>query len=518
MNARKDAPPPSPFARSVGAAMASLVLALLICGFTFLLRAVDFAPLRALVMTEDHLYDAIHAPDVRLLKNAHQVVFIDIDDNAVEKWTGRANKDLNSSERPKPSRNNTPHGLIAELAGLARKASAAVVFLDFDFRDRLADDIDRDGDRSLHDELAKKSDTPVLIPTFFTAGVLPPCVNQSDQIAPAELETVFSDLTEAGQSGSAKELPSVALVHPVLALGAYGLPEGACSAYHVQFGGEMVAREAAMVRAVELAIAGSPCEPAEQCVKLPGLDTPEIVPIRWAIGNDTDQKHDGADSGGENDGKRNLAYARVKASSLVTYQGLVDSPKMDSGVLKDAIVVIGSTARWSEDTLSTPLGNLQGVLAHVNLALSLESANDEIPLWEQFGLDVVFIAAAAAAVPLVWYYLYKKLGLAAEPSARQQLWHFLLETGLFVVFGIVFAAICALLLYSGSRLTAGWRFGLLTFVVGSIVALLIEVCSAVSEGARKATEHCMTRRTTPNPESSPRLEPPNASAKEAPPR
>lgn len=525
MNARKNSPLPSPFAKSVGAAAASLVLALFVCAFTYLLRAVDFAPLRALVMTEDHLYDAIHSPDVRILKNAHQVVFIDIDDNTVEEWTGQADKDdPNSAEKPRPSRNNTPRGLIAELTGLARSASAAVVFLDFDFRDRLADGIDREGDRSLHDELAKKSDTPVLIPTYFTAGVLPPCDNQSDQIAPAELETVFSDLTEAGQGGSGKELPSVALVHPVLALGAYGLPEGACSAYHVQFGGEMVAREAAMVRAVQLAIAGSPCEPAEQCVKLPDLAAPEIVPIRWAIGNDTDQKHDGADNGRENsdpkdkDVKRNLAYARVSASSLVKFQGLVDSPKMDLAVLKDAIVVIGSTARWSEDTLSTPLGNLQGVLAHVNLALSLESANDEIPLWEQFWLDVAFIAAAAAAVPLCWRRAFESQEPEADLSMRQWLSRALLETGLVVGFGAVFAAGSALLLFFGFRFLAGWRFGLLSFLVGAIVVLLIEVCSAVSESARGAAENYMTRRTAPNLESSPQPEPPNASAKETPPR
>jgi hypothetical protein len=392
---------------------------------------------------------------------------------------------------------------------LARSASAAVVFLDFDFRDRLADDDDRAGDDRLKEELAEKNDTPVLVPTFFTAGVLPPCDNQSDQVAPAELETIFGDFTLAGQAGSGKELPAVALVHPVLALGAYGLPEGACSAYHVKFGGEMVSREAAMVRAVELAIAGSrPCERAERCIKLPDLATPEIVPIRWTIGNETDQKHD-------SDVKGKLAYARIKASSLIKTPGLVDSAKMDLDVLKGAIVVIGSTARWSEDTLSTPLGNLQGVLAHVNLALSLESVNDEVPLWEQFGLDLVFIAVAAAAVPLCWRRTFESMERGVRLSARQWLWRVVLETCLFLGFGLVFAAGSALLLYFGFRFLAGWRFGLLSFIVGSIVVLLIEVCSAVSESARDAAESYMTRRTTPNPESSPRLEPSTGNAKES---
>jgi CHASE2 domain-containing sensor protein len=500
---------PSPFARSVGAAAASLVAALFVCAFTYFLRALDFAPLRTLVTTEDHLYDAIHSPDVHLLENAHQVVFIDIDDSAVEEWTGQTNEGSNAPEKPNAPLNNTPRGLIAELVTLARSASAAVVFLDFDFRDRLADDDDRAGDDRLKEELAEKNDTPVLVPTFFTAGVLPPCDNQSDQVAPAELETIFGDFTLAGQAGSGKELPAVALVHPVLALGAYGLPEGACSAYHVKFGGEMVSREAAMVRAVELAIAGSrPCERAERCIKLPDLATPEIVPIRWTIGNETDQKHD-------SDVKGKLAYARIKASSLIKTPGLVDSAKMDLDVLKGAIVVIGSTARWSEDTLSTPLGNLQGVLAHVNLALSLESVNDEVPLWEQFGLDLVFIAVAAAAVPLCWRRTFESMERGVRLSARQWLWRVVLETCLFLGFGLVFAAGSALLLYFGFRFLAGWRFGLLSFIVGSIVVLLIEVCSAVSESARDAAESYMTRRTTPNPESSPRLEPSTGNAKES---
>jgi CHASE2 domain-containing sensor protein len=500
---------PSPFARSVGAAAASLVAALFVCAFTYFLRALDFAPLRTLVTTEDHLYDAIHSPDVHLLENAHQVVFIDIDDSAVEEWTGQTNEGSNAPEKPNAPLNNTPRGLIAELVTLARSASAAVVFLDFDFRDRLADDDDRAGDDRLKEELAEKNDTPVLVPTFFTAGVLPPCDNQSDQVAPAELETIFGDFTLAGQASSGKELPAVALVHPVLALGAYGLPEGACSAYHVKFGGEMVSREAAMVRAVELAIAGSrPCERAERCIKLPDLATPEIVPIRWTIGNETDQKHD-------SDVKGKLAYARIKASSLIKTPGLVDSAKMDLDVLKGAIVVIGSTARWSEDTLSTPLGNLQGVLAHVNLALSLESVNDEVPLWEQFGLDLAFIAVAAAAVPLCWRRTFESMERGVRLSARQWLWRVVLETCLFLGFGLVFAAGSALLLYFGFRFLAGWRFGLLSFIVGSIVVLLIEVCSAVSESARDAAESYMTRRTTPNPESSPRLEPSTGNAKES---
>jgi hypothetical protein len=43
---------------------------------------VDFAPLRWLIVTKDHAYDVLHAPEIHLLNDAHRVVFIDIDDDA----------------------------------------------------------------------------------------------------------------------------------------------------------------------------------------------------------------------------------------------------------------------------------------------------------------------------------------------------------------------------------------------------------------------------------------------------
>jgi CHASE2 domain-containing sensor protein len=514
MNATKNASP-SPVAKTVGAAAASLVMGLFVCGFTYLLRALDFAPLRALIVAEDQLYDAFHAPEIHLLPNARRVVFIDIDDNAVEKWNTQPDNGPQSPEAPQPLPNNTPRGLIARLTNLARQASAAVVYLDFDFRNHLPDR-DGDGDGDLDAELAKVSDTPALIPTFFTSGRLPPCNNQTDRTTPAELETIFSDLTKPRETGSGKSLPSVALVHPVLALGAYGLPDGACSAYRVQFmpGGEIVSREAAMVRAVELA-----CKPSEQCIKAPDLASPEIVPIRWTIGNDTDQKRDSGDNAANNDGANdeNLAYARIKASSLVKYQSLVDSPSMDLSVLKDAIVVIGSTARWSEDTLSTPLGDLQGVLAHVNLALSLESSSNEVPLWKQLGLDVVFtVLATAVTIPLCWLATFRSLSGGARLSLRQRLRRLFLEACVFAGCGLLFAIACWLLAQRWNVL-AGWRFGLLSFIVGAIVVFLIEVCSAVSEGAKEAMEDFMMWWSVRNPKMLQRREPAGNATESTPP-
>src|SRR3984957_17402284 len=371
---------PSADARAWGAGAACLAIALLVCGFTYVLRALDFAPLRDLIIKEDHLYDMIHSPDIHLLSGAHTVVFIDIDDAAVTRW----DRPDNAPPPNGPLPNNTPRKLIAQLAGFARKAEAKVIYLDFDFRNTLADDGD------LHAELARSGQPLILIPSFFTSGRLPPCEDQDDKPPPkppTELTTVFADLTEPPKDeppGGEAKLPSIALVHPVLTLGAYGLPEGVCSSYRVRFGPEkeMVWREAAMVRAVQLATADpSACKPGGECIQTPDLAHPRILPIRWTIGNDVTEKHASVDNGAETSvakvdsirasNDQTLAYLRLEAGSLVKYHDVPSPTDGKFAALKDAIVVIGSTAQWSEDTLATPLGDLQGVLAHVNFALSL---------------------------------------------------------------------------------------------------------------------------------------------------
>jgi CHASE2 domain-containing sensor protein len=263
----------------------------------------------------------------------------------------------------------------------------------------------------------------------------------------------------------------------------------------VHFGsqGEIVWREAAMARAVAMAIAdSSPCDPADQCIKTPDLTNPELLPIRWTIGKDTDQKYATRDDGGAkgNAGDdRVLVYARVKAGFLVKYQSLRDPSAEESAVLKDAIVVIGTTAQWSEDTLATPLGDLQGVLAHVNFALSLQSFNDEAPPFLQLLLDIVFIGVATVVTVFAyWRPIFRSLTQEGRLSVRQRLSRLFSEATIFVICGVFFALGSAALLASGFRFLAGWRFGILTFIVGSIVVLMIEVCSAVADTAREWAE------------------------------
>ena len=61
---------PSADARAWGAGAACLAIALLVCGFTYVLRALDFAPLRDLIIKEDHLYDMTFVLDQNFSRRA----------------------------------------------------------------------------------------------------------------------------------------------------------------------------------------------------------------------------------------------------------------------------------------------------------------------------------------------------------------------------------------------------------------------------------------------------------------
>ena len=266
-----------------------------------------------------------------------------------------------------------------------------------------------------------------------------------------------------------------------------------------------------MVRAVQLATADpSACKPGDECIQTPDLAKPSILPIRWTIGNDVTEKHAVGDNGSTSSGAKvdpisasndqKLAYLRLEAASLVKYHNVPDPTGGEFSALKDAIVVIGSTTQWSEDTLATPLGDLQGVLAHVNFALSLQSVDDEASIPVQMLLDGSLAAiATVATVYLCWLPTFRALGAGAPLPLRVRLRRSISEAGVFVGCGVLFATLSALLLASGARFLAGWRFGILSLIVGAIVGLMIEVCSAVGDGMRDLVEDHMTRRSHPRP-------------------
>ena len=426
-------------ARAVGAGAACLAVALLVCGFTYVLRAVDFGPLRALIMEEDHLYDVIRAPEVRPLKNAHRVVFIDIDDETVKTWNTPDGAPPSNAPLP----NNTPRKLIAQLARFARDAHAKVIFLDFDFRNSLPDDAD------LHAELAQTDKPPILIPTFFTSGRPPRCEDQTDARSPTELETAFSDLTELSKDpppGSGKGLPSIALVHPLSdarRLRAAGRRMFVLSRALRFPGRDGLAGGGDGARGPNGHRGFSPCEPADQCIKTLDFTNPELLPVRWTIGKDTDQKYAPPDNSGPkgNASERLLVYSRVKADFLVKYQGLRDPSAEQSAVLKDAIVVIGTTAQWSEDTLATPLGDLQGVLAHVNFALSLQSFNDEAPPFAAalFRHRLPRRRHCRYGPCSYWRPIFRSLGPRGQTFRATAVSRLFSEAGVFVICGVFFA-------------------------------------------------------------------------------
>jgi CHASE2 domain-containing sensor protein len=435
--------PMSPCARSVGACTTCLMVALLVCVLTYLLRAVDFPPLRALVSLEDRLYTLLIPPPLELENGFHAIIFVEIDDEAIRRWGARSG-----------AAGGTPRTLLAEITHMLRRARASVIFLDYDFRNQLQ------GDSALRAELATYSATPVLLPKYFSSGLLPPCDEQTEEKAPIELETVFDDLP----SGNA-----VAPVHSIVVLGAYGLIDGTCSAYKVRVGGanEIVLRTAAMLRALQLA-------------GLSRVDSalPHLIPIRWWIQNDTELLRDRA-------GK--LAYARIN-TSLYIHKDRIDLEGITPSSFQNAIVIVGSTHRWSGDVFATPVGELPGALVHANLGLELESySSKEVPLPAQFIVEAVLILLSVIITFFVcWYPIYKRL--PGQLSLLARVFRLFREGLVIIVFGIMVAGSFLLLARSLGDCLAGWRFGMLSFIIGALVVLLIEVIAAIADAAAKLAE------------------------------
>jgi hypothetical protein len=420
------------------------------CAMTYSLRLVDFTPLRSVISFEDRLYSAAAPPSLKLWSDFHPVVFLEVDDRALGLW-GVA----------ETSAEGTPRSLIAELTQWLRAAAASVIFLDYDFRNHLQDD------EILRKELAMASNTPVLLPRFFAAGLLPPCDRQTDAAVPIELQTAFDDTMQTG---------TIASVHSILTLGAYGLTDGTCSFYRSRAGrDEVVSRTAAMLRAVGLLRLKGAARDARFDQKTPGL-----LVNRWWINNETDLLYD--QSG-------RLAYRRIKAS-LYIHNHAVDTQGIDVSALKGAIVIMSSTTSSSGDMLQTPVGDLPGALINANLALDLQSPPEiQVPLSVQFGLDVILVIfSACLAIPLCWLPLFKRIGPLGRLTGSRRASLLVREAVVIAAFGLALGVVyLGLAHYLGNTL-AGWRFGVLSFLLSVIVVLTIELTAAIADEATELAE------------------------------
>jgi hypothetical protein len=232
-----------------------------------------------------------------------------------------------------------------------------------------------------------------------------------------------------------------------------------------------------MQRAVEIAGASNAAS---------DLAEPKWLPIRWTVGNDVEQK--------PRAGSDQIAYRRIKAGLFFTSAKGAASIDLKP-LLSGAIVIIGTTARFSNDTLSTPVGEIQGALAHVNLALSLESEPGEASLLEQFSIDVVLIILASVATIIwCWRPTYEALAAGERLSLKRRLLRLGRETVVILVCGFVFGLVSWGAIWIFGDIPTGWRFGLLVFAVGAIVVYLIECCSAVASAAEEWAEEFTTAR------------------------
>jgi CHASE2 domain-containing sensor protein len=435
---------------------------------TYLLRAVDFAPLTALVSFEDFVYSKVIPPVLDLNSDAHTVILVDIDDAAIARWG-----------IPTVPGDATPRSMLAQLTAVLRDAHAAVIFLDFDLRNRLP------GDDKLQAELARSSPTPVILPIFLKSGARLPCERQMAASPPLEFQTAFDRRNDPH---------SVVSAHAIVTIGAYGVIEGTCSSYRVRLedNGEIVSREAAMLRAVDLARMQS----GQHATQPANNSRPHSIPIHWRILPDTELLRDQTGR---------LAYARIKAS-LLERNGDIDTRGVDLSAIQGAIVIVGATHQGADDLHSTPAGELPGALVHANLGLDLQSVSlRSVPLTVQFLIDIALgISSALLTFRLCLLPFYKSVQPGAIRS-RDMLCRLVRETVVIVCFGVFSALVILGLALEFGDFLAGWRFAVLSFMLGTAVVTLINFVVLVSDATAELAEAATAR-------FSPRLLHPGASS------
>jgi len=102
------------------------------------------------------------------------------------------------------------------------------------------------------------------------------------------------------------------------------------------------------------------------------------------------------------------------------------------------------------------------------------------------------ITAAIVAVPLCWHPVYKSCLPGTRLHARTRVLRLLKETGIIVMVGTIFAALVVFLTSRGFHFLEGWRFGLLSFTIGALIVLMIELVNLAADAAGEMGETIAT--------------------------
>ena len=457
---------PRSFAKALHAGIQAFIIAVIVCVGTYALRDANFGPLDQLVKSEEWAYlNSIPEP-LKARGAVHPLIFVDIDDEALTQWRPAAFRTSCGTEvagpaafqTPRPAA-GTPQRLLAELIALIR-AHAGVIILDIDLRTPHADY------EALAQELRceKATDgqdlTPVLLPHYFVDPA-PGCLDK------ANLEgTGIAEQDTAFDGASSRVIPVHSLVHS----GGFGMLEGACTSYRVDAPGEW--RESVMEVALRMARDPHPIERHEH-------ETPKVETLRWLIGPEVTR----VDTEGEH---RVLAYLRVPALFFMV-DGEVRGDDLNWPDRPKPIVIVGSTHTGAGDKYSTPLGRMPGALVQANLGLGMQLEEEPIlSLRWQLLIEVVLLAIGCSIFSLAYL-----IGLIIvrnyKPRTMDDVLNHVRRELLTTISTAATMVLVAVLMFYVIQFVPvqsflpAWRFGVLSFFLGAVVVVVIEIVGLLKE-------------------------------------
>ena len=115
----------------------------------------------------------------------------------------------------------------------------------------------------------------------------------------------------------------------------------------------------------------------------------------------------------------------------------------------------------------------------------------------QLLVDLLLITMSIFITFPLWHRVYKHLPHYAQLTLGMRMYRLFCEGLVIIIFGIMLAGSFLFIAREFGDCLAGWRFGMLSFILSAIVVLLIEVIAAVSDTAANAAERLTTKFSKP---------------------
>jgi CHASE2 domain-containing sensor protein len=383
-----------PFRETTVAFVTSLAVAFFLASMLAAATLIGFPPMKGLKALDDSLAQLLWEPLPPVPKKVGEVTpiyFVDIDNQTIDGY---------AQGKPKGSSRfvgkSTPRDLVADLLERVRRANPAVVVLDIDLRDPQPGL----GDGKLRKELSRKelrrgeSLPLVLIPRTIYPAELTSCSN-SNRTMETPHARAFPTIVE--DAIDPERPPRIKFVHPYLELDWLGDVRGICPSLilptPLPSGTASLHLNALSVEAVQNTRSNS-----HRWWFLEEHANGKIQRVQFRVRGDLKNRPyvaPNTDAGP----KDRVLYQRLSASTVLEKEWSLPA------AMAGAIVIIGTSHIGSEESHSTPLGQMPGPVVHANAMLQLQIGPvTEMPSWIQVVIEIILCIGLAFIHARVYVY------------------------------------------------------------------------------------------------------------------